>query len=66
MFRWVFLLNVYGKPIFYFKIFNTLDLEMEMNVIVEIVLRDFNQHILPSVINGAMETNISFVVVIGA
>ena len=65
MFRWVFLLNVYGKPIFYFKIFNTLDLEMEMNVIVEIVLHDFNQHIFLSVINAATEMKLSFVVTLG-
>ena len=49
----------------YIKIFNTLDLKMEMNVIVGIVPRDFNQHILPSVINAAMETKLSFVEIIG-
>ena len=39
---------------------------MEMNVIVGIVPRDFNQHIFPSVINAAVEMNLSFVVIIGA
>ena len=55
-----------GNQHFTLKIFNTLDSKMEMNVIAGIVPRDFNQHILLSVTNAAMEMNLSFVVVIGA
>ena len=65
MFWWVKLLNVYGIAIFYFKIINTLDFKMEMNVIVGILPHDFNQHILRSVINPAMEIKLSLVVILG-
>ena len=55
-----------GNQHFTLKVFNTLDSKMEMNVIAGIVPRDFNQHILLSVTNAAMEMNLSFVVIIGA